>query len=90
MLAFPGVTRVATVIWWFAWWIRGGLILIWQSAGTVTRMPQSSTWLLQQQSSGFLHGNGSDSKEASTDVQMLTNLCLPSVTSARCLGQRKS
>ena len=83
MLAIPGVTRVATVIWWFAWWIRGGLILIWQSAGTVTRMPQSS-------SSGFLHGNGSGSKEASTDVQMLTNLCLPSVTSARCLGQRKS
>lgn len=65
-----------TVIWWFAWWIQDGLTLIWQSAGTVTRMPQFSTWLLQQQSSGILHGNGSNSKEASTDVQMLTKSLL--------------
>lgn len=62
---------------WFAWWIQDGLILIWQSAGTVTRMPQFSTWLLQQQSSGFLQGNGSNSKEASTDVQILTKSLLP-------------
>lgn len=48
--------------------IQDDLTLIWWSSGTVSGVPQFSTCLLQQQSPGFLHGNGRNSKKASPNV----------------------
>lgn len=51
---------------------------IWWSAGTISGVPQFSTWLLQEQSSCFLHGNGSSSRKASPNGQVLIKSLLVS------------